>query len=406
MTCEQVKGRRTVYLDFAATTPLDPEVLEAMLPWLRDDYGNPSSVHAAGRRARAAVEEARERVAALLGAHASEIIFTSGGTEANNLALTGSSSPGSMIVTARTEHEAVLRPVARLAKTGCRASYVPVRADGTVDPAELAELLRSAESQGAIVSLMHVNNETGAVNDVGALAEVAHEAGAIMHSDAVQSVALLDVRTDQLDVDLLSLSAHKLYGPKGMGALFVRSGSVVMAQLLGGPQERNRRAGTENVAGIVGLAKALEKAVFHRTNRRDAITRLRDNLINALDAELGDGILLNTPVAEGRAAPHIVNVSVLNDGHFEPDGEMLLLSLDLAGVQASSGSACSSGTVRPSHVLEAMGRTTSESSASVRFSVGAPTTESDVDYAVDCLADSVRRMKGLGRADQDRSRRT
>ncbi|MDX1741177.1 MAG: cysteine desulfurase family protein, partial [Rhodothermales bacterium] len=324
-----MKGKRSVYLDYAATTPLDPEVLDAMLAWLREEFGNPSSAHAAGRRARAAVEEARDRVASLIGARASEVIFTSGGTEANNLALVGSTSPGSRIVTSRVEHEAVLRPAERLAEEGCKIQHVPVRSDGTVDPLALADSLEIGAFDGTLVSLMHVNNETGAVNDIKALAEVARRAGAAFHTDAVQSVGLLDVQVNELDVDLLSVSAHKLYGPKGTGALYVRSGSVVQGQLLGGPQERSRRAGTENVAGIVGFAKSLEKSVRHRTERREAIGRLRDHMIRSLGDALDDRLIINTPADEDRIAPHIVNVSVVSDGSFVPDGEMILLSLDL-----------------------------------------------------------------------------
>ncbi len=388
-----MKDQRTVYLDHAATTPLDPDVLEAMLPWLRDHHGNPSSVHASGRRARAAVEQARDQVADLLGAQPSEIIFTSGGTEANNLALAGSVSPGSRIVTSHVEHEAVLRPVERLARAGCDVQYVPVSADGTVSTASLGTMLESARCEHTLVSLMHVNNETGALNDVEALAEIAHEADAVMHTDAVQSVGLLDVRTDQVDIDLLSVSAHKLYGPKGVGALFVRSGSTLTAQLLGGSQERSRRAGTENVAAIVGFARALDKAARHRAERRQTISALRDRMITTLDDAFGDRILLNTPREVGRAAPHIVNLSVRGDERSDLDGGMLLLSLDLAGVHASSGSACSSGTLRPSHVLEAMGRTLVESRTAVRFSLGVSTTEADVDYAVECLSAVIRRMQ-------------
>lgn len=387
---------KSVYLDHAATTPLDPSVLEAMMPYLGGYYGNASSVHGPGRRARGAIEEARERIADLLGAETSEIVFTSGGTESNNLALRGCATEGWNLVTSPLEHEAVLEPAEWMASHGRTLSFTSVQSDGTVRSRDLADTLDGLESRKTLVSLMHVNNEIGAVNDVRALARVAHERGAVVHTDAVQSAALLRGDVAELGVDLLSLSAHKLYGPKGIGALYVRSGVVLEGLLRGGEQERGRRAGTENVAGIVGLARAMEIAAENRAEWRERIGALRERLKDALQEVLGDQIVMNGVTDGEAAAPHIVSVSVRSEEGESVDAEMLLLGLDMEGVHASSGSACSSGTMRPSHVLEAIGRSPAEARAAIRFSLGKDTTAEHVDYAVNALERVLRRLRAAG----------
>ncbi|NNE48535.1 MAG: cysteine desulfurase [Rhodothermales bacterium] len=385
----------TIYLDHAATTPLDARVLESMLPYMTESYGNASSVHRLGRQARGAVEDSREKVAAMLGAEPSEIVFTSGGTEANNLAIVGTMMQGGAIVTSEVEHEAVLEPVSWLSSRGCEVRYVPVCADATVDPDVLSVELNSVERQRCLVSLMHINNEVGSVNDIGRLADAAHTHNAYLHSDAVQSVGLLDVDVQSLGVDLLSMSAHKLYGPKGVGALYVRSGIEMERQNRGGSQERSRRAGTENVAGIVGFSRALEIAVAERSQRRERLSKLRDLLTELLLNVSGSRFVLNSGAVDDRLAPHIVNVSVRRDDGLPFDGEMLLLNMDMEGVSVSSGSACSSGTVRPSHVLEALGRSRGDAGAAVRFSLGKDTSRADVESAVDRLRRVVERMHDM-----------
>jgi cysteine desulfurase len=382
----------SIYLDYAATTPLDARVFESMLPYMTESYGNASSVHRLGRQARGAVEDARDNVAAMLGAQPSEIVFTSGGTEANNLAIVGTMIQGGSIVTSEVEHEAVLEPVNWLSSRGCEVRYVPVCADGTVEPDMLSVELRNVEGKRCLVSLMHVNNEVGCVNDISRLADAAHARNGYLHSDAVQSIGLLDVNVEALGVDLMSMSAHKLYGPKGVGALYVRSGIELERQNRGGSQERNRRAGTENVAGIVGFSRALELAVEERSQRHERISTLRDLLKELLLNLSGSRFVLNSVAVDDRLAPHIVNVSVRRDDGPPFDGEMLLLNMDMEGVSVSSGSACSSGTVRPSHVLEALGRSRDDAGAAIRFSLGKDTSRADVESAVDRLRTVVERM--------------
>ncbi len=385
--------RTPVYLDNAATTPLDPRVLDAMLPFLRDDFGNPSSVHAAGRRARGAVEAAREKVAEVIGAEPGEIIFTSGGTEADNHAIRGWADSYGVLVTSRVEHEAVLEPARRMGDLGKVVDYVPVRPDGTVAPVDLADALQSHRGADILVSLMHVNNEVGGVNDVASLAEVSRQARAVFHCDAVQSVGLIDIDVHDIGIDMLSLSAHKFHGPKGVGALYVGADVRLEGVIRGGKQERGRRAGTENVAGIVGLARALELSREERPFRLEHISTLRDRLRRGLAEIPGEELVLNSTAPDDRLAPHIVNVSVMPGEQGPMDGEMLLLNLDMEGVHLSSGSACTSGTVRPSHVLQAIGRGPELATASLRFSLGKDNTDADVDYAVECLARIIRRMR-------------
>lgn len=381
------------YLDHAATTPLREEALAAMLPYLRESFGNPSSLHGPGRRARVAVDRARERVAAVIGAEPGEVVFTSGGTEADNAALRGTLAattrrgrPG--LVTSAVEHEAVLQTARGLEAAGHPVTVLDPDAEGQISAEAVAGAV--GERTG-LVSVMLVNNEVGTVYPVAQVAEAAHAAGAVAHTDAVQAAGVLGLDVEALGVDLLSLSAHKVGGPKGVGALYVRSGTPFEAVQMGGAQERRRRGGTENVAGVVGFAEALALADSEREATASRLTRLRDGLRARLVEALGPRLVVNTP---GDAAPHILNVSVRGGGA-PLDGEMLLTALDLEGVHASAGSACTSGALEPSHVLLALGLDRDLAASTVRFSLGRDTTEADVAAAAAALARVVRRMDAV-----------
>ena len=393
------------YLDHAATTPLRAEALDAMLPWLREHHGNPSSLHGAGRRARVAVEQARTRIAGVLGCEPGEVVFTSGGTEADNLALRGvlaGADGRGGLVTSATEHEAVLRTAEALAAEGHAVTVLAPDGAGRLTAGAVADAL---DDETALVSAMLVNNETGAVNPVAEIADVARQGGAAVHTDAVQAAGLLPLGVDALGVDLLSLSGHKVGGPKGVGALYVRGGTPFAGVQTGGSQERGRRGGTENVAAIVGFAEALALADAEREAHAERLAALRDRLRDRVTAAFGDRVVVNTPA---EAAPHVLSVSfpprparggAAGDGAggAEPlDGEMLLAALDLEGVEASAGSACTSGALEPSHVLLAQGVDRATAAATVRFSLGRGTTAADVDAAADALARVVGRVGGAG----------
>ena len=388
---------QTIYLDHAATTPLDPKVFEAMEPHLREHYGNASSVHRMGRKARFAVEDARERVAACLGAEPGEIVFTSGGTEADNLAIKGGlrarrEEGRTGLVTSAAEHEAVLRPAERLQEEGKDVTILRPGVHGSVSPDQVAGAIGEAT---ALVSIMHANNEIGTLTDIEGIAEVCHEHGVWLHCDAVQTAGLFDLDVTDLGVDLLSVSGHKFYGPKGVGVLYV-SGRADLGPLLeGGSQERDRRGGTENVAGIVGLAEALERAAEASEERTEHLRGLQKRLVDGLDAATPGPFVLNTPVGEHPTAPHVVNVAFPPNGDGEPvDGEMLILNLDMKGVMVSAGSACTSGALEPSHVLEAIGLERKTASAAVRFSLGKDTTEAEIDRSLEVLNETLQRMRG------------
>jgi cysteine desulfurase len=379
------------YFDHAATTPLDPVVLEAMMPYLTAQYGNPSSVHALGRRARFAVEEARERVAAVLSCEPAEVVFTSGGTEANNLAIRGvlthDDRRGHALITTPVEHEAVLQPANRLRSNGYPVTLLAPGPGGVVTAEQVQSALTDATG---LVSVMWVNNETGAVNDVAAMASACRRRGVPFHTDAVQAASVLPLAVDPLAVDLMSLSAHKFGGPKGAGVLYARQGTPLRPLLLGGAQERRRRGGTENVAAIVGLATALERAASRAAGEHARLAALRGRLATGLREAFGNGLQVNSP-ADG--APHILNVSFPPQGGRPVDGEMLLLALDMGGVMASSGSACASGAVEPSHVLRALDVERDAARATVRLSMGRSTTEASVDHALAVLAEVVERAR-------------
>lgn len=388
----------TVYLDHAATTPLAPPVLEAMRPYLTEQFGNASSVHQMGRTARVAVEEAREQVAECLGAAPSEVVFTSGATEANNLAIKGILAAGSSdtqeagLVTSAAEHEAVLEPAEHLQERGHPVTILSPGSTGAVSPSQVADAI---DETTALVSLMYVNNEIGVQTDIPEIAEVCREHDVLFHCDAVQAAGLVPLDVAEIGVDLLSLSAHKFYGPKGVGVLYVRGGVEPAPLVEGGSQERERRGGTENVPGVVGCAEALTRAVEQRDERADHLRTLQRTLIDGLENVVPGEYVLNTPVDEAPVAPHIVNVAFPPVEGESLDGEMLILNLDMEGVLVSAGSACTSGALEPSHVLSALGLERETASAAVRFSLGADTTTAEIETALDALGTVLQRMQRL-----------
>jgi cysteine desulfurase len=378
-----------VYLDHSATTPLDSEVLEAMLPYLTEEFGNASSVYGLGQRARQAIDQARDEVAAFYGVAAREVIFTSGGTEGDNFAFRGvaerNADHGRHVITSTIEHDAVLRSAEELEREGFEVTRLPVDRTGLINPGDLARALRK---DTILVSLMHANNEIGTIEPIVELAAVTHEhSNAYFHTDAVQSTGKIRTSVEELGVDLLSMSAHKLHGPKGVGALIVRSGVRIQPQIVGGGHERNRRAGTENVAGIVGLAKALSIAQRDLHKNTEHLTRLRDRLIEGVLDRIPRSELTGHPV---NRLPH--HASFLFQG---VEGESLLLQLDMVGIAASSGSACTSGSLEPSHVILALGYPRERALGSLRLSVGKGNTDQDVDLLLDQLPGMVGRLRAM-----------
>ncbi len=372
-----------IYLDHAATTPLDPNVRRAMIEALGGPFGNPSSVHATGRRARAALDDARRGVAHVLGAQPHEVVFTSGGTEANNLAIAGSARHGSRrhVAVGAIEHHAVLRAAWALRDRGHAVSEIPVDGYGCVTPDALAAQLRP---DTALVSIALANNEIGTVPDIPALARMAHDAGALFHTDAVQAVGQLDINVDRLGVDLLSLSGHKIHGPKGIGALYVRDGVDLEPLAWGGAQEMGRRAGTENVPGAVGLAHAVTAAC---ATWRDQGVRLA-----ALSGELIDAILAAAPHARLTGHPTSRLPSIASFAFADVDAEPLLINLDLDGIDASSGAACEAGSIEPSHVVEALGLPPAYRRGPLRLSLGRDTTLDQVLRAAEVVARHANRL--------------
>lgn len=374
-----------VYVDNSATTKIDESVLEAMLPWLRDNYGNASSIYALGRRARVAVEDAREEFAALIGAHPAEITFTSGGTESNN-AVVKSAAVESGLVDAvwysSVEHHAVLHPAEALAEQGIATGVLPVTSGGVLAMENLAQV----GSSRVLVSVMHANNETGCIQPIEEIRAAVPDA--FIHTDAVQSFGKIPFDVQHLGVDFASFSAHKIHGPKGVGVLFVRKGIDFKAHQHGGGQERNRRGGTEAVALIVGLQVAARNAVGEM-EQRVAVMKQRTDTLRAVLENSIPALRFNTP--RGNALPNIVNVSFLDAE--ELDGEALLQAMDMRGVAVSNGSACVSGSLQPSHVLSAMGFPAAEARAAIRFSVSKDTTDDEVHTAAATLADIVREMR-------------
>jgi cysteine desulfurase len=375
-----------IYLDHNATTPLDPQALEAMLPWLRERWGNPSSPHRFGHDARAAVEAARQRIAGSVGCQPSELVFCSSGTESDNLALRGAARAlrhrGDHIVTTAIEHHAVLHTCRALAREGFRVTFLPVDPDGVVD---LDALQASLGPETILVSVMHANNDTGVVQPVEEVAALARERGVTFHTDAVQSAGKLAVRPGELGADLVTFSAHKLYGPKGVAALYVRAGTPLTPVTTGGAHERGLRAGTENVAGIVGFAEAAARAFDGLAAECPRVGALRDRLEEQVLATV-PGVRVN-----GAAATRVPNTSSLSFQGI--DGESIVLGLDVRGFCASTGSACSTGDPEPSHVLLAMGLSAREAQGSIRLSLGRATREEDVEATVAALAETVRQLR-------------
>ena len=374
-----------VYLDNNATSPVLPEIYEAMQPYFFRSYGNASSIHTSGQEARAAVDQARESVAELLGCRASEIVFTGGGTESDNSAIFGLVCPGDHVITSAIEHHAILHTCEQLHLMGCEFTCVPVDGNGVVDPDEVRRALRP---DTRLITIMMANNETGVVQPVEEIGKIAAEADVYFHTDAVQAVAKVPVAVDRIGCDLLSLSGHKFHAPKGIGALYIRKGTLLRPMLFGGSQERSRRAGTENVPAIVGLGKAAELA--QKSFEDGSITRMA-----ALRDHLEQELLANVESAEinGRSAPRVPNTTNL---YFDcTEGEAMVIALDLKGLAVSSGAACSSGAVEPSHVLTAMELPAEKARASIRLSLGKQNTAEDVDFALGVIPETVARLREL-----------
>jgi len=379
---------RRIYLDHAATTPTRPDVVEAMLPYFTDAFGNPSSIYFYGQEARGAVEEARAKVAELIGARSEEIIFTSGGTEADNYALKGvayaNEHKGNHIITTSIEHNAVLEVCRFLEGRGFKITYLPVDGYGLVDPDDVK---RAITGKTILVSIMHANNEVGTIEPVEEIGKIAREAGVYFHTDAVQTVGHIPVNVDELKVDLLAVSAHKFYGPKGVGVLYVRKGTRLVSLMHGGGQEKKCRAGTENVPSIVGLGKAVEFAGREMDKEAERQAYLRDKLIKGLVEKI-DHIRLNGHPT--KRLPNNVNVIV----DFV-EGESLLLSLDSEGICASTGSACGMASPEPSHVLLALGVPPEQAHGSLRFTLGRENTETDVERVLEVLPGIVARLRAM-----------
>ena len=379
-----------IYLDHNATTPVDPAVLDAMLPFFSADFGNASSIHTFGQRARSAVETAREQVATLLNARPQEIVFTSGGTESDNHAIFGvvnaaaAAGTPKHVITSAIEHEAVLNTCQALEKQGVAVTYLPVNRDGLIN---LDDLRKAIRPETTLITVMHANNELGTVQPLADIGRVAAEADVYFHTDAVQSVGKIPVDVRSLQLDLLSLSGHKLYAPKGIGALFIKGGARVRQFLYGGHHQRGFRPGTENVAGIVGLGKAAELARISLDSDALRISALRD--------KLEDGLLSRIPDSRANAAnaPRTPNTSNITFPGIE--GEALIIALDLKGLACSTGAACSSGAVEPSHVLTAIGLPASEARACIRFSLGRHTTAADIDAALEIVPAAVAQLRQL-----------
>ena len=379
---------RKVYFDHSATTPVHPAVAEEMMQYITGNFGNPSSVHSFGREARKAVEAAREKVARGIGARTEEIVFTAGGTESDNMAIRGvaraNRERGNHIITSAVEHHAVLDTCKALEKDGFRLTVLPVDEHGLVRVEEVAGAIGD---QTILISIMHANNEVGTVEPVGEIGRLARERGVLMHTDAVQSIGKIPVRVADLQVDFLSLSGHKIYGPKGVGALYIRGGARWQPIDFGGGQERKRRPGTENVAGIVGLGKALELAAADLDEAGFRLAKLRDRLLRGVLDKIPRVRLNGHPTLR---LPNHVNLS------FELiEGESLLLSLDMQGIAASSGSACASGSLSPSHVLTAMGIPHAIAHGSLRLTLGQDNTEADVEYFLTALPPIVERLRSM-----------
>lgn len=385
---------RMIYLDHAATTPVRPEVLEAMLPFFSQRFGNPSSIYRLGRDALQALDQARQTVAAVLGCTEWEVVFTGAGSESDNLAIRGvafaNRDRGNHLITSQIEHHAVLHTCEQLEKHfGFEVTYLPVDAQGLVDPADVA---RAITPRTTLISIIYANNEVGTIEPIAEIGRIARERGVTFHTDAVQAGGTLELNVDRLNVDLLSLSAHKFYGPKGVGILFVRKGVKLLPMQTGGSQERNRRAATENVAGIIGAATALRLAQSAREANNAHMLRLRDRLIAGVLDRVPETILTGHPT---RRLPNHASFAI--PGIAGP--EELLLGLDLKGIAASSGSACTSASLEPSFVLRAMGIPSPIAIGSLRLTLGPENTDEEIDYVLEVLPDLVQRLRAIARVE-------
>jgi cysteine desulfurase len=379
-------NHKMIYLDNAATTAVRPEVLEAMLPWFTEHYGNPSSIHTAGREAKIAVENARKQVAAAIGAQPQEIYFTGCGSESDNWAIRGlaDAAKGKHIITSVIEHHAVLHPAEFLEKKGYEVTYLPVDEFGRVSPQAVKDAIRE---DTFLITIMTANNEIGTIQPIAEIGAIAKAAGVTFHTDAVQAVGAIPVDVNAMNVDMLSMSAHKFNGPKGVGALYIRKGVRISPFMLGGAQEHNKRAGTENLASIVGMGKAIEIAVSEIGGHAKVLSRLRDKLIAGVKKTIPD-VRLN-----GHPTERLPNNFNMCFRYIE--GESLLMRLDLAGVEGSSGSACTSGSLDPSHVLLAIGLPHEIAHGSLRLTLGLDTTEEDIDYVLEKLPGIVQVLRDM-----------
>jgi cysteine desulfurase len=374
-----------VYLDNNATTPVLPEVFDAMRPFFGERFGNASSIHHHGQETRAAVEDARESVARLLGCTAPEMVFTSGGTESDNLAIAGWVAAGDHVVTSSIEHHAVLHACKHLEKLGCEVTILPVDGRGLIDPEDVRRALRPNTK---LISVMMANNETGVLEPVEEIGKIAREAQILFHTDAVQAATKVRVNVRQIGCDALSISGHKIHAPQGVGALYVKKGTRIQPLFHGGRHERSRRAGTENVPGIVGLGRAAQLA-------REALDQGDDKKMAAMRDRLEQGVLaqVNQAGVNGAGTPRVPNTTNIHFDHIE--GESLVIALDLKGLAVSTGAACSSGAIEPSHVLIAMGLGPDQARASIRFSLGKQSTEADVDFALALVPECVARLRAI-----------
>lgn len=379
---------RKVYLDHSATTPVHPEVLEAMLPYYKEKFGNPSSIHEYGKVAKVALEEAREKVAKLFNCSPYEIYFTSGGTESDNLAIKGvafaNKNKGKHIITSSVEHHAVLESCKFLKKEGYEITYLPVDRWGLVDPDDLR---KNIKDDTILVSIMHVNNETGTIQPIEELVRIAKEKGIYFHTDAVQSAGKIPIDVQELPIDLASISAHKIYGPKGVGAIYIRKGTRIIPLSHGGHHERSRRAGTENIPGIVGLGKATEMVLKDMDKHNKHLKNLTETFFKKLKETVKDIQLNGHPE---KRIPSTLNISFKG-----VEGESIILSLDMKGVAVASGSACTSGSLEPSHVLSAMRIEPAVAQSSIRFSFGRENVIDDVDYVIGVLPEIIERLRSM-----------
>ncbi len=375
-----------VYLDNSATTRLDDEVLKEMIPYFSDVYGNASSLHAFGREALAAVDKSRETIASLLGANPNEIYFTSGGTESDNWALKGAAQAygkyGKHIITTAIEHPAMMETCHKLEKDGFDVTYIGVNSDGLVDPEEIKKAVRD---DTVLVSVMFANNEMGAIQPIGEIGRFCRKEGILFHTDAVQAAGTIKINVKELNIDMLSLSAHKFHGPKGMGLLYLRNGVKIEKLIAGGHQERGNRAGTTNTPGIVGMAKALEIAVRDMEKNNEHMRKLRDYFIDRVEKEIPYCHL------NGGREHRLVNNANFSFDYIE--GESILMVLDLNGIAVSSGSACSSGSLEPSHVILATGASMEQAHSSIRFSLGKETSKEEIDYTIETLKAAVEKLR-------------